>query len=191
MRLADLEASHYPCLRRGMVITVERPWLLTSPIDSILAWGIRRSETKISSKPARASHAMLYLGNGRCASQDRDFGVVNLRAYRGCTLRFWDAPGANQVGRNALVAEALVHYGQDYGYLDLAAQFLRSETGNSAWLDALGDKRRWICSEAVCELMRATLAPGYGGDGTCDRNPQEIENWMAAEKWPCVALNIV
>jgi hypothetical protein len=188
--LQTLDAAGYPCLRRGMVITVERPWQWSRPLESLLAVGIRKASSKISGHPARASHAMLYLGRGRCASQNREFQVVDLVDYRGCTLRFWD-PQTMQDARNALVAEAMVHVGQSYGYLDIAAQYLRAATGNPAWLEALGDKKHYICSEAVCELVRQTVDRRYAEPGKCNRTPQEIEDWMAAAGWPCVALALV
>ncbi len=190
--LALCAAQGYPSLRRGMVITVERPWQWTRPLLSALAWGIRRESTRISGHPARASHAMLYVGGGRVASQDTHYEIVRLEDYEGCILRFWDPPRADQQQRNALVAEAVVHVGQDYGYRDVLAQAMRAATGNPAWLAALGDPRKPDCSEAVCQLMRATVDLDFGGrERTCDLTPQELEDWMIAQGWRCLALRLV
>lgn len=186
--LADYAARGWPDLVRGMVVTVERPWSWRRPLLSLLAWRIRRWSGLIAGRPARASHAMLYLGAGRCASQDARYDVVRLEAYRGCVLRFWAWPGDGGQ-RNALVAEAVVHVGEAYGWRDIVAQLLRAATGNPAWLQALAD-RRWICSEAVCALLR-TVLPGYLGGRSCDCTPQELEDWMLAQGWPCLALRLI
>ncbi len=199
VRLAEYAAAGYPDLWRGMVITVERPWSWMHPMTSALAWGIRRESTRISGHPARASHAMLYVGGGRCASQGRHYEIIPLADYRGCTLRFWDWLADNEFTRhlwrderNALGAEAVVHVGQDYGVMDVVAQQMRAATGNPAWLDVLADPLRWDCSEAVCHLVRDWISRGFGGPGSCDKTPQELEDWMmTAPGWRCVALRLV
>lgn len=176
-----------PDLRRGMIVTVYRPWSWRRPLVSWLADQIRKFESDILGHTATESHVMIYIGRGKFASQDCKFGVADLRDYKGCTLTFWDAPDWPQPPRNNLVAEAMVHVGDSYGYWDVAAQAMRAITGNDVWLQALADSA-WICSEAVCTLARRCCDPNYGGEGDCNKVPQRLADWMAANGFKALAL---
>jgi hypothetical protein len=191
-------AARYPDLTRGMIVSVHRPWRLLSPLDSVLAWRIRARQTDIvraqfpEAPPATEHHAMLYAGGGWCWSQDAEFRLVHLRDYRGCTLTFWDRPGWDKSTRNNLVAECAPHNGRRYGYRDIGAIYAWAVTGREGWLERVGDSEHWICSEAVCELVRAWVEAYYATPGTClEHFPQRLANWMLARGYRPLAIRPV
>ena len=184
--LKQMARARWPELRRGMVVTVYRPWSWRRPWVSALAWGIRRAQNRILKSGTRAHHAMIYIGGGWCASQSLCFELSPLSAYRGCVMRFFDPPLPPAL-RDHLVAESVVHKGRPYGFRDIAAFYAYSITGRRAWLEALGDFLRWVCSEAVCCLLRLVL-PAFAGPGDCTQMPAELELWMEEQNWPCVEM---
>lgn len=197
VRLRDLEAAGYPALRRAQVVTVyrpwsswlRRPWRLGDLLWSTVAWRIRSYSGRIAGHEATESHAMLYAGGGWCWSQGAKFGLVSLREYRGCRLSFWDG-GLSAWQRDHVMGECAPHRGSRYGLRDIAALALFASTGRRAWLGALGDVHRWICSEAVCVLMR-TAVEGYAGEGDCLRTPQDLADWMGGQGWQRLCLEVV
>lgn len=195
--LVDFAARRYPGLMRGMIVTVHRPWRLLSPLDSTLAWRIREHQTTIiraqfpEAPAATEHHVMLYAGGGWCWSQDDEFRLVHVRDYAGCTLTFWDRPDWDKPTRNGLVAECAPHNGRRYGYRDIGAIYVWAVTGREGWLERVGDPEHWICSEAVCELIRAWAAADYATPGTClEHFPQRLANWMLARGYRPLALRI-
>ncbi|MFH1033839.1 MAG: hypothetical protein V1806_04975 [Pseudomonadota bacterium] len=196
MDLDDYAARGYPDLRRAMIITVHRPWSWTHPLDSALARQIRRYQTDIirrqipGAPEATEHHAMIYAGGGWCWSQDNEFELVHLRAYRGCVLTFWDADWSQEV-RNSLVAECAPHNGASYGYRDLGAIYAWAATGRESWLEALEDRQRWICSESVCTLVSVFADPRISAGQDCvKRVPQVLANWMLGIGYLPLALKI-
>ncbi len=197
--LDDYASQHYPDLRRGMVVTVERPWQTGRPLLSLLSWRIRARQAEImdlESERVLISHAMLYAGMGRCWSQGPEFGIEHLDVYSGCTLHFWDNPawGLDDSLRHHLMSDCGPHVGQDYAYRDIAGLWAWAATGNERWLERLGDGAHWYCSEAVCVLMRGVEArvgrefmPGQPAERVL---PQVLHNHLLAQGWPCVALRI-
>ncbi len=196
--LAEYAAQGYPGLKRGMVITVHRPWRarwLLRPSKAFwawVAWRIRHFSTLIrrqadpQAAPATEHHAMLYAGGGWCWSQDYIWRLVHLSNYRGSRLTFWDG-GWDLCARNSLMAECAPRRGSRYGIRDIAGLAMYAITGREAWLEALADPR-WICSEAVCEMVRAWAQMDYGAPGRCTKAPQQIADWMEAKGWKKTAL---
>lgn len=199
VRLAEYAAARYPDLRRGMIITVERPWQFAKPGLSLLAWRIRARQADLlglASEQVRVSHAMLYAGMGRCWSQDSEFGISNLEAYQGCTLYFWDNPAwrVNDALRHRLMSDCGPHAGNKYAYADIAGLWTWAVTGSESWLERLGDRAHWYCSEAVTTLMRQVeqlagrdFLPGIEANRAV---PQLLHNQLADQGWPCLALKI-
>ena len=174
----DLDTKLFP----GMPVTVYRPWDWSKPFDSWLAARIRAYSSEIVGHAASEHHAMLYTGLGRVASQDRQYKVKDLSDYVGDTLTFYMPPWSGEPQFNICV-EAKRYEGQEYGYLDIAGQVMRALTGRRAWVRAIGDSDNWICSEAVCQIIRKTAAPDYGGGPYCDHTPQGLADWMTAQGW--------
>ena len=198
--LAEYAAARYPDLRRGMIITVERPWQLSKPGLSLLAWRIRARQADVlglAPERVRVSHAMLYAGMGRCWSQDTEFGISSLASYRGCTLHFWDNPAwsRNDALRHRLMSDCGPHAGEKYAYGDIAGLWAWAISGHEYWLERLGDRAHWYCSEAVVNLVRQVeaLAGRYFLPGVLENQavPQLLHNQLAVRGWPCLALRIV
>lgn len=178
-------AAGYPGLRRAMLVTTYRPWSWRDPLDSWLAWRIRRYQDAALNLPegsATENHAMLYVGGGRCASQGPEMGIIHLKDYRRCRVAFWDWPDwlkVTQAQRDKLVAESAVHAGEEYAYSDIAAIWMWAVTGCESWLEQWGDPTRFICSERICDLARRHLWPGFAGESTCLRAvPHWLAGWM-------------
>jgi hypothetical protein len=184
--LKEYAAGHYPDLTRAMIVTTYRPWQLLSPVDSAIAWRIRRNQFKaleMESGRASENHAMIYVGGGRCMSQGTEMGIIHLEQYRGCRVTFWDWPdwlNVTQAKRDQLVAEAAVHAGEEYAYRDIAGILAWAVTGNDAWLKALGDPEKFICSERVCHLARQYIWAAFAGEGECIK---AVPHWLAAWMW--------
>jgi hypothetical protein len=184
--LKDYGAEHYPDLTRAMLVTTYRAWQWSSPFDSFVAWRIRDNQAKaleLMKGQASESHAMLYVGGGRCASQGPKMGIIHLEEYLGCRVTFWDWPDwleVTKAQRNMLVAEASVHAGEEYAYADIAAILMWAVTGNDAWLKAIGDPDKYICSERVCHLTRQHLWAEYAGDRDC---LHALPHWLAGWMW--------
>ena len=189
LSLKAYAAEGYPDLKRGMVITVYRPastaW--RGPIAAFwafISWRIRVHSTRLLGEEATESHAMIYVGAGRCWSQDQRFRVVHLHGYRHCRLTFLDAPNWTQDERNAFVAECGPHQGEEYGYRDIWSMLQASYEKDPASLPQRNDKAHWICSEAVCALLRKAvkrLARALGF--SCLITPQELRNRLVGAGW--------
>jgi Lar family restriction alleviation protein len=180
----DLQYDLKTGLVPGMPVTVYRPWNWFKPFDSWLAARIRAYSSEIVGHAASEHHAMLYTGLGRAASQDWEYKVKGLSDYVGDTLTFYMPLWADEprvIGR--LCREAWKYEGREYGYLDIAGQVMRALTGRRAWVQAIGDSDNWICSEAVCQVIRKTADPDYGGGPYCDHTPQGLADWMIAQGW--------
>jgi hypothetical protein len=186
VKLKEYAADHYPDLTRAMIVTTYRPWQLLSPVDSAIAWRIRRNQFKaLEMENGRASenHAMIYVGGGRCMSQGQEMGIIHLDEYLGCRVTFWDWPEwlkVSKAQRDLLVAEAAVHAGEEYAYSDIAAILMWAVTGSARWLETWGDPEKFICSERVCTLVREHLWGGFAGESTCLR---AVPHWLAAWMW--------
>jgi hypothetical protein len=185
--LASLAADGWPNLKRGMVITVHRPWSWRSPLWSLMAWRIREHSSRLTGRPANEHHAMIYAGNGKCWSQDSEFDLVKMSDYPGCRLTFFSPPFSLDEC-NDLIGECAPHKGRKYGYSDLLGYLAWSITGSEKMLEWLSDKRDWHCSEAVCRLMRKVM-PGAFSPGSCEKkHPQALYDWMQGQAWPRVEM---
>lgn len=194
VRLKDFAAAKpesYPGLKRAMAVTVERPWEWSNFLPwrwgrlfwATIAWRIR------ANTGGRASHFMIYAGGGQCLSQDIKYGAVHLKKYRGCILRFLDPSHWTQEMRNKLVADATVRFGAGYSFQGILGQLLEAKTGDESWPEKL-DEEDDYCSEAGCEQYR-DQEPTYGGKGSCQKDPDELEAWMIDQGWPCLAIYLV
>lgn len=187
-RLKNWAADGYPELRRGMVVTVyrpwsawlKRPWNLHALVLCVLAWRIRSYSARLLGEPATEHHAMIYAGGGWCWSQDGEYRLVHLKSYRGCQMTFGINPAWTSHRRNKLVADCAPHKGSKYAVRDIIALAVFALTGNEALLIKLADRLRWICSEAVCVLVRG-IQPDYCGDGDCLKVPHYLLIWMKAQ----------
>lgn len=182
--LAAYADAGYPDLLRGMIVSVRRGWDLWGPKDalaSLLSWRIRHYQSLILDDETTESHTMIYAGGGWCWSQGITFGQSHLSDYKNCRLTFFDRPWT-QPERNALSASCPPHKGKIYGFADIAGYFARAVTKQDAWQRIIKDDKNWICSEAVCALVRAIL-PGFGGPGAALKMPEELYRWMLAKGW--------
>ena len=183
-RMAD---AGWPHLKRGMVVTVHRPFSLGNPLWSLLAWRIRAHSGRLAGHEATEHHAMLYAGAGRCWSQDQEFDLVKLSDYAGCRLSFFDPP-ATIDERNQIMGACGPHKGRSYGYRDILGYLAWSITGSESLLGLISDKRHWHCSEAVCRLMRAVFPRVFGPESCEQKHPQALYDWMQDQGWPQITM---
>ncbi len=195
--LKEYAKSGYPDLRRATVVTVYKPWTWVHPLDSRLAQLIRRYQARLLDLPEDAvseHHAMLYLGNGWCASQGAEMGLVHINDYRGCRLAFWSWPPWMQVSpaqRDCLGMECVVATGEPYGYGDILGLWALATTGSERLLELLADQERMICSERVCAEVRQHLWAGFAGESTCLRAvPHWLAAWMASAGFSPTVLHL-
>lgn len=182
-------AEGFPELLRGMTVSVERPWSWRHPFMSALAWAITRASTLILGYRAFVEHKMIYLGKGKCLSQGPEFDIVPLTDYEGCILYFRFNPAWTQEQRNALVADAACHRGEKYGYGDFLAFLAQAIRSPKALVCSLSD-HRWVCSEAVCALVRS-IEPDYGKPHEISLIlPQQLDRWEEARGWPGLAVTL-
>ena len=154
-----------------------------------MAWAIRKGKERIMGGKAKANHSMIYVGRGRAASQSLKFEIVTLDEYSGCELWFWPMPFGD-AQRDHVVAQTTKYVGDEYGYSDLAGYGMYALTGNKRWLKKLADYNSFICSEAVCFLIRLVW-PIFGGEGSCLQSPAEQARWMLAQGKKPIKVRLV
>jgi hypothetical protein len=186
--LAQYMDAGLPDLKRGMVATVHRPFSWRRPLISWLAWRIRDHSAVISGKPATEHHAMIYAGAGRCWSQDQEYDLVPFSNYQGCRISFFDPP-IDLDKRNQIMGLCGIRRGDEYGYRDILGYLLWSLLGKKSAFDSVDDPDKEHCSQAVCQDMRLAL-PSYGGDGDCNKTPQQLYEYMLFQGWPRVTLTV-
>lgn len=143
----------------------------------LIVWG----QSLWDGRPGHFQHAMRYLGDGLCLSQEWRAVVKPLEAWAGQTIRVWSNPGYTGYARKRLVTESRLAEGRGYDWLGILGQALRVVPFAGKLLARINAPWATYCSELVATTEQV-IFPGFM-DGKTQVSPQDINDWCNRHDW--------
>ncbi|MCF8065086.1 MAG: hypothetical protein K9K36_07575 [Desulfarculaceae bacterium] len=173
-------------VRKAVEMLPPGAFLLTHNPASALTDGITGGESLSTGALSTWGHGMTLDHGGMVNSQESRRVRLPLENWEGSILRAWFhcKPKPNLYGRILTALELRLN--TRYDWLGIVGQLAGGLVG---WLPWVGDSLRgWVsseidvpwtnyCTEGECEARRKAGWADFGGNGPCQKSPEDLDNW--------------